>query len=172
MHLLYVYVFFTNIKISVSSWTSGRGVQLWTGQVQWTPQDLRYLPLQQFCVLLSSPLCPVFIIVMSSSYVAPPPGTQRECPVNPAPQNYHHLESNRALLRPPSGPTQSENMVWCYLQCTCVPWLMCVLYRPNDTLYLHIHVLHVHIYRYTCTCTYIYDIYIYVRYYVSRIIYL
>jgi Ca2+-binding EF-hand superfamily protein len=48
--------------------------------------------------------------VMRSSYVAPPPGTQREGPVNPAPQDYHHLESDRALLHPPTGPLLSENM--------------------------------------------------------------
>jgi hypothetical protein len=48
--------------------------------------------------------------VMSSSYVAPPPGTQREGPVNPAPRDYRHLESDRALLHPPPGPPSSENM--------------------------------------------------------------
>ncbi|CAI8041472.1 Putative calmodulin-like protein 2 [Geodia barretti] len=48
--------------------------------------------------------------VMSSSYVAPPPGTRREGPVNPAPHDYRHLESDRALLHPPPGPPSSENM--------------------------------------------------------------
>ena len=71
-------------------------------------------------VVSLSSLHNVFATVMSSSYVAAPPGTQRECPVNPAPQDYRHLESDRALLRPPSGPTQSENMVRCNVQCSCV----------------------------------------------------
>ena len=48
---------------------------------------------------------------MSSSYVAPPPGTRREGPVNPTPHDYRHLESDRALLHPPPGPPSSENMV-------------------------------------------------------------
>lgn len=62
----------------------------------------------------------VFNIVMSSSYVAPPAGTQREGPVNPVPQDYHHLESNRALLHPPTGPPCSENMVLHMIDTSCI----------------------------------------------------
>ena len=48
------------------------------------------------------------ILAMTSSYVVPPRGTKPSLPVDPTPNNYHHLESNRALPHPPNGPIRSE----------------------------------------------------------------
>ena len=44
--------------------------------------------------------------VMSSSYVSPGKGYGRPQAVNPVPQDYHHLESDRALL--PSATKSSS----------------------------------------------------------------
>lgn len=45
---------------------------------------------------------------MGSSYTAPPSGSSPAHPINPAPKDYHHLESNRALPHPPKGPAKTE----------------------------------------------------------------
>ncbi len=42
------------------------------------------------------------------SYGAPPVGTKPATPIDRTPKNYHHLESNRALLHPPVGAYCSE----------------------------------------------------------------
>ncbi len=45
---------------------------------------------------------------MTMSYAAPPVGIKPSTPINHTPKNYHHLESNRALLHPPVGAYCSE----------------------------------------------------------------
>ena len=55
--------------------------------------------------------------------------------MNPAPQDYHHLESNRALLHPPSGPPQSENMVLSRI----IVWI-----PGSNDIHVHVHdIVHV-----------------------------
>ena len=48
---------------------------------------------------------------MGSSYISPPSGTGPAHPIDPAPKDYHHLESNRALPHPPKGPVKTEVQV-------------------------------------------------------------
>ena len=92
--------------------------------------------------------CIILYIVMGSSYVAPPPETQREGPVNPTPKDYHHLESNRSLLHPPPGPPCSENMVHVHVY-SLTPLIDNYMYMY---VYIHLHV-HTHAWVYVCVCT-------------------
>ena len=114
-----------------------------------------YMYTSVVCMNLCLMTCIILYAVMSSSYVAPPPETQREGPVNPTPKDYHHLESNRSLLHPPPGPPCSENMVHVHVY-SLTPLI-------DNYMYMYVYI-HLHDCTYTCmgVCVCMHNIHVHV----------